>query len=606
VRVPSRGTTPGTTLLIASGNGHVLTQLRALARDRGLVVERCEATLWITGDALPAFVVEADGHLTATERTEARALYADAAEVTDALVGAALLAPSIGTLAARARETGLEAALEHERGFFSRYQPIVELATGTVVAHEALLRADIDGEEVLPERLFGIAGSTDRLHALDRIGRDRAIQGAQPWLGDQLLFVKLNPTSVYRPALCLESTARAVDEAGLALEQLVFEVVESHRVADRGHLVAVLDHYRSMGCRIALDDVGAGYSSLLLAAAVRPEVVKLDGELVRALPHDQGSVAVVKAIVALSHTSGRRSWRRASRPTSRHGPPRTWGGLGAGLALRAPRASGARDRDRCRSGAWSRGRSSSAAAPDPADGRQLRAEPAHPRTADRDRRHQPHGRHPRGLPGGLRQRGVRAPHRLPPGGRARSTRHRPRRHRRRGRHDGTGRATAGARGRAPGLRPAPEPPAGRVAEHLERELHRAERADRMVALLYCDLDGFKDVNDRFGHALGDEVLVRAVRRIEHVVRAGDLLVRQGGDEFLLVLADLGDDAEEVAAEVTRHVTAAFARPFAIGGQDVALGLSVGWSLCPRDGTTPAGLLARADAAMYEAKRARPR
>ncbi len=128
----------------------------------------------------------------------------------------------------------------------------------------------------------------------------------------------------------------------------------------------------------------------------------------------------------------------------------------------------------------------------------------------------------------------------------------------------------------------------------------------MVALLYCDLDGFKDVNDRFGHALGDEVLVRAVRRIEHVVRAGDLLVRQGGDEFLLVLADLGDDAEEVAAEVTRHVTAAFARPFAIGGQDVALGLSVGWSLCPRDGTTPAGLLARADAAMYEAKRARPR
>lgn len=304
MRVPSRGTTPGTTLLIASGNGHVLTQLRALARDRGLVVERCEATLWITGDALPAFVVEADGHLTATERTEARALYADAAEVTDALVGAALLAPSIGTLAARARETGLEAALEHERGFFSRYQPIVELATGTVVAHEALLRADIDGEEVLPERLFGIAGSTDRLHALDRIGRDRAIQGAQPWLGDQLLFVKLNPTSVYRPALCLESTARAVDEAGLALEQLVFEVVESHRVADRGHLVAVLDHYRSMGCRIALDDVGAGYSSLLLAAAVRPEVVKLDGELVRALPHDQGSVAVVKAIVALSHDFG--------------------------------------------------------------------------------------------------------------------------------------------------------------------------------------------------------------------------------------------------------------------------------------------------------------
>src|SRR5204863_8205809 len=108
--------------------------------------------------------------------------------------------------------------------------------------------------------------------------------GAASWLGDDDLFVNVNPTSIYRPQVCLASTERVVHETGIAPSQLVFEVVESHAVADRGHLVSVLEHYRSLGWRVALDDVGAGWSSLSLLAAVRPDVGKLDKRLGQALP----------------------------------------------------------------------------------------------------------------------------------------------------------------------------------------------------------------------------------------------------------------------------------------------------------------------------------
>jgi EAL domain-containing protein (putative c-di-GMP-specific phosphodiesterase class I) len=151
--------------------------------------------------------------------------------------------------------------------------------------------------------LFFVAEQAGWLHRLDRIGRESAIAGAGSWLGDDDLFVNFNPTSIYRPQVCLASTERVVHEAGIDPSQLVFEVVESHAVADRGHLVSVLDHYRSLGWRVALDDAGAGWSSLSLLAAVRPDVVKLDKALVQELP-DDGARTVLRAVIDLAHQLG--------------------------------------------------------------------------------------------------------------------------------------------------------------------------------------------------------------------------------------------------------------------------------------------------------------
>src|SRR6476661_1466188 len=201
------------------------------------------------------------------------------------------------------RGVTVEVGVLAEAEFWSVYQPIVSLADRTAVAHEALLRGVVDGREIGGGDLFFVAESAGWLHRLDRIGRESAIAGAASWLGDDDLFVNFNPTSIYRPQVCLASTERVVHETGIAASQLVFEVVESHAIADRGHPVSVLEHYRTLGWRVALDDVGAGWSSLSLLAAVRPDVVKLDKALVQELP-DDGARTVLKAVTDLAHQLG--------------------------------------------------------------------------------------------------------------------------------------------------------------------------------------------------------------------------------------------------------------------------------------------------------------
>jgi EAL domain-containing protein (putative c-di-GMP-specific phosphodiesterase class I) len=183
------------------------------------------------------------------------------------------------------------------------YQPIVSLADGAVVAHEALLRGSAHGREVGGGDLFFLAEAAGWLDRLDRIAREAAILGAAGWLGDADLYVNSNPAAVYRPQVCLAGTERAVHDSGLSPRQLVFEVVESHAITDRGHLLAVLEHHRSLGWRVALDDVGAGWSSLALITAVRPDVVKLDKALVSRLT-EPGPRAVAGSVIDLAHGLG--------------------------------------------------------------------------------------------------------------------------------------------------------------------------------------------------------------------------------------------------------------------------------------------------------------
>jgi EAL domain-containing protein (putative c-di-GMP-specific phosphodiesterase class I) len=190
-----------------------------------------------------------------------------------------------------------------EAELWSAYQPIVSLADRSVVGHEALLRGVVDGREVGGGDLFFVAESAGWLHRLDAIGRESAVVGAAPWLGAADLYVNVDPRSIYRPQVCLAGTERAVHDTGIAPERVVLEVVESQVATDRGHLLSVLEHVRSLGWRIALDHVGAGWSSLSLLSAVRPDVVKLGKGLVRELP-DDGVRAVVRAVVDRAHRLG--------------------------------------------------------------------------------------------------------------------------------------------------------------------------------------------------------------------------------------------------------------------------------------------------------------
>ncbi len=135
-------------------------------------------------------------------------------------------------------------------------------------------------------------------------------------------------------------------------------------------------------------------------------------------------------------------------------------------------------------------------------------------------------------------------------------------------------------------------------DRISVAIAQAERAGAPVAILYLDLDGFKEVNDRHGHAAGDAVLVEIAARLKRSTRPGDTVARLGGDEFVVVS---GDFSEPWAIELAERLRAAVQDPVQIGGSQVTVRCSIGIGLGV--GGTPAELLHRADAALYDAKRA---
>lgn len=138
-----------------------------------------------------------------------------------------------------------------------------------------------------------------------------------------------------------------------------------------------------------------------------------------------------------------------------------------------------------------------------------------------------------------------------------------------------------------------------LLEQMGKACARAEREGGGAALLLLDLDGFKAVNDRLGHAAGDALLRRIAERLQGLCRAADTAARLGGDEFVLLLEDLSR-ADAVAATAER-ILQSLAAPISLQGEEVRVGVSIGIALYPADGADPGVLLRHADLALYRAK-----
>ena len=136
-------------------------------------------------------------------------------------------------------------------------------------------------------------------------------------------------------------------------------------------------------------------------------------------------------------------------------------------------------------------------------------------------------------------------------------------------------------------------------DRLELEIKKSHRANLQMALLFIDLDRFKEVNDTLGHDMGDILLVEASRRISRCVRESDTVARLGGDEFTVILSEVGDtkDVERVAQCILKIL----AEPFHLGDEVVYISASIGITLCPDDANNVESLLKNADQAMYVAK-----
>lgn len=137
------------------------------------------------------------------------------------------------------------------------------------------------------------------------------------------------------------------------------------------------------------------------------------------------------------------------------------------------------------------------------------------------------------------------------------------------------------------------------SDRLTQSIAIAHREQRILAVLYIDLDGFKLVNDSLGHTVGDLLLVQVAKRLKSRIRQADTLARLGGDEFTVILTTLRNAAE--AELVATNLLEALAQQFVVEGYEIVIGASIGISVFPQDAADSVSLLQQADNAMYAAK-----
>jgi len=146
-----------------------------------------------------------------------------------------------------------------------------------------------------------------------------------------------------------------------------------------------------------------------------------------------------------------------------------------------------------------------------------------------------------------------------------------------------------------------------IENRLERKLATAKRRGKIGALLYIDLDHFKPINDSLGHAVGDELLIKVAGRLTQSLREEDTPARYGGDEFLVLLSDLGSDMEEsvaLAHTVAKKIEKAIRTPYFVNGHRFILGASIGISIFPEGHAHFKAIIKEGDTAMYRAKKSK--
>lgn len=135
--------------------------------------------------------------------------------------------------------------------------------------------------------------------------------------------------------------------------------------------------------------------------------------------------------------------------------------------------------------------------------------------------------------------------------------------------------------------------------HLEKEIEKVALTTNSVALMYLDLDNFKDVNDTLGHHVGDKLLVEAAKRLNYCVRGGDLIARLGGDEFTIIIGNL--HSVEWIERLANDLLHSLAEPFTLSDETSYVSASIGITFYPSDADDAAGMFKNADQAMYAAK-----
>jgi EAL domain-containing protein (putative c-di-GMP-specific phosphodiesterase class I) len=303
-RLPDRIRGAGTLFLwLRPGRAalRVAESLRAARREHEFI-DGC-VRIPLRESAVQACTAELCDGLSDTETLETRALFMPGSEPPRLPDFARMT--TLHSLDVLARSGWLLDQLAEGR-FTSFFHPIVHARdTSRVFAHEALLRGvERDGSLVAPLPILTLAREAGLLFEVDSAACRSAIREAARHSPDMCVFINFSPAAVRDPDASLNAVLEAIREARLPRERVVFEVVEADRFVDIALLDAVLDAYRNAGFRVALDDLGAGWSTLNLVHRLRPDFIKLDGGLIRGVHEDPVKDLIAAKLLEIGHGLG--------------------------------------------------------------------------------------------------------------------------------------------------------------------------------------------------------------------------------------------------------------------------------------------------------------
>jgi EAL domain-containing protein (putative c-di-GMP-specific phosphodiesterase class I) len=193
---------------------------------------------------------------------------------------------------------GCRDGADFEIPFTMAFQPIVDTVTGKPFAYEALVRG-VDGSDAAS--ILSRVTEVNR-YAFDQACRVMAIETAITaglMDGDAHLSINFLPNAVYSPMACIQQTLQAARVVGMPTNRLIFEFTENEHMGSPEHVSSIIDCYKQIGFKVAIDDFGAGHSGLDMFARFVPDEVKLDMVLVRGIDQDRRRQAIVKGVVAM-------------------------------------------------------------------------------------------------------------------------------------------------------------------------------------------------------------------------------------------------------------------------------------------------------------------
>lgn len=180
------------------------------------------------------------------------------------------------------------------------YQPIYNLDSCSILGHEALCRGPQNSVLSSPDKLFTSADKHGLLYPLESLVREMSIRQFREFHLTSKLFLNLTPKIISEPGFAKGQTHRLVNHLGLHPSQIVFEITERHSISDFSVFRKALEHYREQGFQVAVDDAGAGYSSLQAIAEIHPDYIKLDMSLIRGIDTNTTKKALLETFVTFS------------------------------------------------------------------------------------------------------------------------------------------------------------------------------------------------------------------------------------------------------------------------------------------------------------------